>query len=189
LSTAGLPTFRYHPDPVRTESIVPADIVCGVCGQPRDHSYVGPYGSPDFHFENDDPICPWCIADGSAAQRWQASFIAPAALSTGARAQMTAEALAELQFRTPSYLSLQPGIWLDHHGEASAYLGEVGAEDYRELPPPAQVAVRTAAGDHPARELRDTDLVLQLRADGNGPTAYLFQCLHCGQYESFTAGG
>jgi uncharacterized protein CbrC (UPF0167 family) len=184
-----LPRFRYHPDPVATQNVLAEPITCDVCGEERDYSYVGPYLSPGYHFENGDPMCPWCIADGSAAEKWQASFVPPVLLSDAARAQMPPAALAELELRTPSYLSLQPGVWLDHHGEADAYLGEIGADEYAALPPEAQGAVRRAGGDDPQRPARDSDQVWRLRADGNGPAVYLFQCLHCGRYDGFYAGG
>jgi uncharacterized protein CbrC (UPF0167 family) len=102
---------------------------------------------------------------------------------------MSAAALAELEFRTPSYLCLQPGVWLDHHGDADAYLGEIGTEEFPRLGPEAQAAVRTAAYDDPRRPVREGDTVLRLRADGNGPAVYLFGCLHCGRYDGFLAGG
>ncbi|MEN3358610.1 MAG: uncharacterized protein V7637_2592 [Mycobacteriales bacterium] len=184
-----VPYFRYHPDPVGTGNVVARDIVCGVCQRARTHAYIGPYVSPDFHYENEDPLCPWCIADGSAAREWQASFTAPAYLSGEARAGMPAERLAELEFRTPSFRCLQQDRWLDHHGEADEYLGEVGADEFLRLPAEAQVAVRAAAGDAPDRPLADDDTVLTLRADGDGPAVYLFRCLHCGRYDGFFAAG
>jgi uncharacterized protein CbrC (UPF0167 family) len=183
-----VPYFRYHPDPVGTGNVVAQDIVCGVCQRARTHSYTGPYLSPDFHYENEDPLCPWCIADGSAAREWQASFVAPAYLSDEARAQMPPERLAELEFRTPSFHCLQQERWLDHHGEADEYLGEIGADEYLRLPAEAQAAVRAAAGDAPDRPLADDDTVLTLRTDGDGPAVYLFRCLHCGRYDAFYAG-
>jgi uncharacterized protein CbrC (UPF0167 family) len=195
--------FRYHPDPLRTGMVVRQQIACGCCGQARTYAYVGPYSSPDARFENGEPLCPWCIADGSAAREWGASFVEPAYLSPAARAAMGPEALAELEFRTPSYLCLQQERWLDHHGEAAAYLGEVGADTLPELDAGARAAVRIAAGDDPQRSVgagagemdtdtdlvTDTDAVRRLRADGDGPTAYLFQCLRCGRYEAFIATG
>jgi uncharacterized protein len=174
-----LPTFRYHPDPLATGNVVAQDIVCGVCGEPRPYAYIGPYVSPDAHFENGDPLCPWCIADGSAAGVWKASFVAPAYLSEEARTRMPPGRLAELEQRTPSFLCLQQDRWLDHHGEAGEYLGEIGAAEYADLPDQAQLAVRVTAGE-PGQ-------VALLRADGDGPAVYLFRCLHCGQYAGFYA--
>jgi uncharacterized protein len=185
--TEPVPTFRYHPDPVGTRTVVADDIVCGVCEQPRGWSYIGPYYTPDLHYEAGDPLCPWCIADGRAARIWQATFIAPTDLSAQARADMTTDALAELESRTPAYNCLQQERWLDHDGEAAAYQGEIGADEYVALPAAAQAAVRVAAGDDPRRPLADDDAVLELRADGNGPAVYLFRCLHCGRYDGFLA--
>ncbi len=190
MTSEPLPAFRYHPDPVGTGAVVPrAGFVCPVCGRPRDHAYVGPYATPDLHFENGDELCPWCIADGSAAREWKASFVAPAYLSDAARDAMPAAALAELEFRTPSFRCLQQDRWLDHHGEADAFLGEIGADEYLTLPPKAQAVVRNTAGDDPARPLGDDDSVLRLRADADGPAVYLFGCLHCGRYDAFYAAG
>jgi uncharacterized protein len=177
-----LPAFRYHPDPVHTGNVVARDITCGVCGLARDHAYIGPYVSPDMHFENDDPLCPWCLADGGAARAWKASFVAPAYLSDAARAAMSAQRLDELEHRTPSYLCLQQDRWLDHHEEAAAYLGEIGSAEYAGLSAAAQMAVRAAAGDDPDAPPTEADQVNKLRADGDGPAAYLFRCLHCGHY-------
>lgn len=187
--TTPLPVFRYHRDPVATGSVVPGEIDCAVCGRRRDHGYAGPYVTADAHFENGDPLCPWCIADGSAARVWRASFVAPAYLSPQARAGMSADALAELELRTPAYPCLQQARWLDHHGEAATYLGEVGAAEYPSLPPAAREAVRLAAGDDPRRPLGDGDAVLRLRSDGDGPAAYLFACLHCEAHLAFVADG
>ena len=182
-----VPHFRYHPDPVGTGNVVARRIVCGVCGQPRGYAYIGPYVSPDLHFENEDPLCPWCIADGSAAARWRASFVAPGYLSEPARTRMPADRLAELELRTPSFRCLQQERWLDHHDEAAEYLGEIGVAEYLRLPAQARAAVREAAGDDPARPLADGDRVQRLRADGDGPAVYLFRCLHCGRYAAFFA--
>ena len=56
-----LPSFRYHPDPLASGSIVKSDRPCIVCEQQRGYLYdVTPYGEA----EDIEDICPWCIADG-----------------------------------------------------------------------------------------------------------------------------
>jgi uncharacterized protein CbrC (UPF0167 family) len=184
---SGLPGFRYHPDPVSTRSVVAQEIECGVCGKPREYAYVGPYATPDWHFENGDALCPWCIADGSAAAGWSARFTTEIYLSDRARAAMPAGRIEELEQRTPAFLCLQQEYWLDHHDEAMAYVGAVGADEYTALPPAARVAVRDAAGDKPQGEPDGGDNVWRLRWDGDGPTVYLFRCLHCEEYRAFLA--
>jgi uncharacterized protein CbrC (UPF0167 family) len=181
LAQEPLPQFRYHPDPVATGMLVAReDFICPVCRRSRAYAYVGPHISNNYGFENGEEICPWCIADGSAAQTLNAKFATAHYLSAQAQAQMSPAARAELEQRTPSFLCLQQERWLDHHGEAAAYLGEVGFDRYLELPPAAQFAVRDCAGDNPREATRSTDTVRKLRADGDGPTVYLFRCLHCG---------
>jgi hypothetical protein len=68
---AVLPRFAYHPDPVGTGSIEPRDTSCVCCGQAYGWIYVGPVFAED---DIDDELCAWCIADGSAARRYQATF-------------------------------------------------------------------------------------------------------------------
>jgi uncharacterized protein CbrC (UPF0167 family) len=191
--TEPLPQFRYHPDPVATGSIEPRDdFVCSCCERQRDYAYIGPYvdQTEDYHFANGDEICPWCIADGTAAEKWNASFIAPQYLSPDARSQMSPEALAELEFRTPSFLCLQQERWLDHHGEAAAFIAAAGIDEYSNLPSQARIAMREWVGDRPYDEpLHPTDRVNKLKNDGDGPTAYLFRCLHCDWYGMYVESG
>jgi uncharacterized protein CbrC (UPF0167 family) len=183
-----LPHFRYHPDPIATGTMAAReDFVCPVCRRSRAYAYVGPYSSDNYGFENGEEICPWCIADGSAAQTLNAWFVTVRYLSAQAQAQMAPEACAELERRTPSFLCLQQELWLDHHGEAAAYLGGVGFDRYLQLPRAAQIAVRDCAGDNPNAALGPADTVQKLRTDGDGPTVYLFQCLHCDWYGAFYA--
>jgi uncharacterized protein CbrC (UPF0167 family) len=186
LAEEPLPHFRYHPDPIATGMLVAReDFVCPVCRRIRAYAYVGPYISDNYGFENGEEICPWCIADGSAARTLNATFTGARYLSGQAYAQMSLEARTELEQRTPSFHCLQQERWLDHHGEAAAYIGEVDFERYLRLPPAAQFAVRDCSGDDPRAALRPTDFVQRLRSDGDGPTVYLFRCLHCDWYGSY----
>jgi len=174
-----LPRFRYHPDPVATHSVQTREgFTCGVCGEARSHAYIGPYFADNFGFENGDEICPWCIADGRAARDWNVTFVPPAILTDSARRAMPPEALAELELRTPSFLCVEQEQWLDHHGEAAAYIGPIGYDEYQRLPPQAAAAVRQCGYS-----------VERLRYDGDGPTAYLFRCLHCDWHGAFVATG
>jgi uncharacterized protein len=148
-----LPHFRYHPDPVATRMLVPrAGFVCPVCQRSRAYAYVGPYSSDNWGFENGEEICPWCIADGSAARTLNATFAVT-------YAELPLEARTELEQRTPSFHCVQQERWLDHHDDAAAYIGEVDFERYLQLPPAAQLVVRHCSGDDPHAALRPTDFV------------------------------
>src|SRR5690606_1019313 len=66
-----LPVFKYHPDPIGTGSIVESDTECACCGRARGYVYAGPVYSEE---EYNECICPWCISDGSAHEKLDASF-------------------------------------------------------------------------------------------------------------------
>lgn len=66
-----LPQFPYHPNPVATGSVTTSDAPCVCCGQERGWVYTGPVhaaGAPD------NGVCPYCIAFGKAAERYDATF-------------------------------------------------------------------------------------------------------------------
>ena len=68
-----LPDFKYHPNPIATGSIVPSVEVCPVCRESRGYAYDGiPYGTKEV-----EHICPWCIADGSAHEKFEVEFTDP----------------------------------------------------------------------------------------------------------------
>src|SRR5215831_19917718 len=66
-----LPTFRYHPDPIATGSVKQSDKECRSCEQARGYIYTASVYAED---DLDEQICPWCIADGSAAEKFDATF-------------------------------------------------------------------------------------------------------------------
>ena len=75
-----LPTFRYHPDPIATGSIEASDTECVACKRARGHIYTGPVYSEE---ELDNLICPWCIADGTAHELFDAEFTDMASIGGG----------------------------------------------------------------------------------------------------------
>src|SRR5262245_65284907 len=72
MTAEGLPVFRYHPDPLKTGSIVASDATCRACNRSRGYVYAGPVYSKERGLENS--LCPWCIADGTAHDRFTAEF-------------------------------------------------------------------------------------------------------------------
>ncbi|MET8030770.1 CbrC family protein [Streptomyces avermitilis] len=68
---AELPFFRYHPDPVATGSVRAGNEPCDCCGRSTGWIYTAAfYTAKDVA----GSVCPWCIADGSAAERFDAEF-------------------------------------------------------------------------------------------------------------------
>src|SRR6202035_4730909 len=99
-ATMDLPTFRYHPDPLASDSIERSDAICACCNQPRGYIYTGPTYCED---EIEDALCPWCIADGSAAKKFDASFTDPA----GFPDETAKEIVDEIAYRTPGFNAWQ----------------------------------------------------------------------------------
>ncbi|GGF30955.1 UPF0167 protein [Marmoricola endophyticus] len=158
-----LPTFTYHPDPVASGSVVPSDAACESCERTRGHLYVGPiFGVADI-----EELCPWCIADGSAAARHDLEFTDD---GDAALRGVPAEVREEILHRTPGVSTWQSPRWLTHCGDAAVYLTIAGARELRSTP--GAVDSLVAAG------WDETD-VDQMRADGD-LSAYLFRCRHCG---------
>lgn len=67
----GLPEFKCHPGPIATGSVTESDAECACCSQARGLLYTGPVYSED---ELHDAVCPWCIGDGSAHEKCDATF-------------------------------------------------------------------------------------------------------------------
>jgi uncharacterized protein len=124
-----LPAFRYHPDPLATGSIQASDGVCVCCKRARGFVYTGPVYAED---DLDDVLCPWCIADGSAHERFDAEFAD--ADDVGGGSDVPRNVVDEVAFRTPGFTGWQQERWKTHCGDAAAYLGQADTSDlWREV--------------------------------------------------------
>lgn len=171
LVTEPLPEFPYHPDPVATGSVVRSAGSCLSCGRARGFIYIGPV----FAVEDlQDSLCPWCIADGSAARRFNASFTDDHPLPEG----VPAEVVETVTTRTPGFSGWQQEHWLYHCGDGCVFLGAVG---WREVEgrPGAIEALRHEIADYGWSATKAEEYLRSLSGDGS-PTAYLFECRRCG---------
>ena len=171
-----LPSFRYHPDPVATGSVrADADAPCLNCSRVRGYVYTGSVWT-DKPFILTDHLCPWCIADGSAARRFGATFN-----DTGA-VDLPIGVREEIERRTPGYTAWQQEGWLACCGDGAAFFGPAGARELRERFPEAIAAIEGCLRDEyelSNAELRAVFETLDVRSE---PTAYVFRCLHCAAY-------
>jgi uncharacterized protein CbrC (UPF0167 family) len=178
--SVALPNFRYHPDPLATGSIVASPNDCVRCGQQRGYIYTGPVYAVA---ELSEAICPWCIADGSAARQFGAEFTDAAGVGDyGSWEQVTAEVLEEVARRTPGFSGWQQERWWTHCADAAAFLGRAGRRELMERWPEAVPNLMAEAGLAGA-EWKKYEAALD--ADGS-PTAYVFRCLHCGQFGGYS---
>lgn len=175
-SNAALPAFHYHPDPLASGSIVASPATCRACERARGYVYVGPvYAEAD---DLDDALCPWCIADGTASELFDATFVDSEAFT----ADVPERTVADVITRTPGYSSWQSERWPVCCGDATAFLMPLGIAElrahYRELEGFAldfiiyQLGVSGGAA---------TRMLGGLQRNAS-PTAYLFRCANCEQY-------
>ncbi len=170
-----LPEFRYHPDPVGTESMEASDAGCLVCGQKRGYIYVGPvYAVADL----DDSICPWCISSGEASAKYDAEFTDAAAIGDyGNWDQVPGSVVVEVSRRTPGFTGWQQERWRTCCDDACAFLGRAGKKELEEIWPEALSSISAECGP----EGEELDEYLDAMDKDLSPTAYIFKCLHCGR--------
>ena len=65
-----LPKFEYHRDPIASRSLRESNESCDCCGDANGWMYDGVI----YSAENPENICRWCIADGSASDKYDGSF-------------------------------------------------------------------------------------------------------------------
>jgi uncharacterized protein CbrC (UPF0167 family) len=170
-----LPAFRYHPDPILSGSVVESAARCRRCGEARGYIYTGPaYAEDDL----DDSLCPWCIADGSAHRTFDATFVDSEAFPDDA----PEAAVEEITCRTPGYDAWQSERWPCCCGDATAFLMPAGIAEIRER----HRELEGLLMGHIVHEMgisggAATRLLGALNRS-QGPTAYLFRCLHCERY-------
>jgi uncharacterized protein CbrC (UPF0167 family) len=167
-----LPAFRYHPDPLGTGSVVASAATCRCCHRNRGYVYSASVYAEE---ELEDALCPWCIADGSAHARFDATFVDSEAFPDGTPKTI----VDEISLRTPGYSAWQSEYWPVCCNDGTAFLGPLGIDELRAKFRDQEGALlshiiyeRKISGGAATR------LLASLRRDAS-PTAYFFRCLHC----------
>ena len=173
------PDFPYHPDPQATGSVESSEAHCVCCGHARGLIYTGPvYCARD---DLDDALCPWCIADGRAAARFDAEFTD---IGSGVPDDVPPEVTDEVSTRTPGFSGWQQEHWLYHCGDAAAFLGRAGRQEL-EPHPEALEALRAEQAEVDAPPEEVTEYLAALDKDDQ-PTAYLFRCRRCSTHLAYS---
>lgn len=164
-----LPVFAYHPNPVATGVIKVSDRACACCGKSRGYIYVGPVYAIE---ELDDRFCPWCIADGTAAAKFDATFADDHPLI---KAGLSTSIVDEVSRRTPGYVSWQQECWLSHSNDACEFHGDAPANEV------ANASPETRAGWQREYSLdaRTWDEITERYEPGGDPAFYKFVCRNC----------
>jgi uncharacterized protein len=164
-----LPYFPYHPDPIRTGYIAPSDNECRACGVARGFVYTGsPYAEDD---DLSEALCPWCIADGSAAEQFGAEFTDDHELQ---RAQVPPAVVDQVVHRTPGFTSWQAERWLCHCSDACEFHGDMPRERLGTLGLESRSEILADLPDD-----TNWDDLVEDYEPGEQPAIYWFVCRHC----------
>jgi uncharacterized protein CbrC (UPF0167 family) len=164
-----LPHFQYHPAPLLTGAVEASSVTCACCQRARGFIYVGPVSGEE---DLDEVLCPWCIADGSAAEKLGASFADDSPLEDAGLAEAIIE---QVHLRTPSYTSWQQEEWLTHCEDACEFHGDASASDV------ANASDATKREWRERCEMTEDDWadITASYAPGGSPAFYKFLCRHC----------
>lgn len=163
-----LPEFKYHPDPISTGAIKADPAQCDCCGQSRGFVYVASFYSTH---RGRLTLCPWCIASGEAAKKYDGYFSDDRPLLEAGIAE---DSIREVCERTPGYVSWQQEIWQTHCNDACEFHGDAEPAELRAL---SQDALAELLAEYlPEDEWRS---FVEDYEKGGDPAVYKFVCRHC----------
>jgi uncharacterized protein len=168
MTSEALPVFRFHPDPVATGAVQASAAPCRCCGLARGFVVASVYAATDL----DDAICPWCVADGSAARTHGASFV------EDVEAGASVDEIEELLHRTPGYASWQGERWLVHCAIPMVFHGDLTKAELRFLHDDDRDRFMK---EHPYLfEDQQWRSLVKHYEPGGQPALYKFKCSRCG---------
>jgi uncharacterized protein CbrC (UPF0167 family) len=161
-----LPFFKYNPNPINLGVIKKESTNCPSCNKVKPYVYQGPV----YSIDEIEGLCPWCIKDGSAAKKFEATFQDDASCE-----EADSNAIDEVIHRTPGYSGWQQEVWLSHCGDLCAIKEYVGWNEIKHLATELKPDLDEIKKQH---DLSQEELEKYLINNG-GMQGYLFQCLHC----------
>jgi len=167
-----LPKFKYHTDPLKTGSIELKETDCPVCGKHSNYCYEGPF----YSIETVEGICPNCIADGSAAKKYNGEFT-----TTDECDVDNDEYKDELIHRTPSFYSVQQDHWMSHCGDYCEFIAKIGQV--------SNIGINEFLKNIISEDIEEVTKLLDIKKEEleefmkkNGYIeGYLFKCQKCGK--------
>lgn len=193
-----LPNFKYHPNPIETGSILKSDEKCQCCNVSKGYIYCGSFYSKHPVRE----FCPWCIANGEAAEKFDGSFIASleseffisnlsnekisllekvmALFSNKPKYpnnDLPQESDLELFCKTPGFSSYQEEVWLEHCGKPCEYHGLAVTEDLQGI---SQEEIERLV-NHSSMTLDDIKELAALPPKTKLDNLFKFKCINCNE--------
>lgn len=168
-----IPFFKFHPHPLQTGNAVEKHFTCVCCGEERTVAYKGnPYSEMEIERES---ICLWCIKDGSAAEKFNAVFVA----DLEGYEKIGEKEREELFKRTPSYISWQSEVWLTHCNAICSFHGDFEKKDlldhFEDLAP----HIKEKFGMKPDEALDPQEFLQYYNHQCSNPSFYKFVCTDC----------
>lgn len=166
-----LPHFKYHPDPLKTNIVTKKNFQCVCCDQQRNLLYIGPVYS--LHEDIEEKICVWCLADGSAAKKFDAEF----AGELDSSPNISPHAMKEFTERTPGYICWQDPVWLTHCDDICEFHGDFSKEELLEHFEDLKIYAKESLR---CDESQIREIVSDYDPEGNiNPAFYKFVCRKC----------
>ena len=166
---SSLPVFKYHPDPIATGAIKKDDSTCECCDQVSGYVYASTVYCPD----EVEAVCPWCIADGSAAKKFDGMFSDPSPLHEEG---IQEDIINEVTKRTPGFSSWQQEVWLSCCNDACEFHGDLSKQEMKAM---TLEEFQSAFEDKRLNE----EIMNQVKEGyepGGSPAIYKWKCRHCG---------
>lgn len=165
-----IPRFKYHPDPMATGAVKVSDSTCECCGEARGYMYAAAV----YAVEQVESVCPWCIADGSLARKYDATLSDEHPLRS---AGLPSVIIHEVTRRTPGYVSWQQDSWIACCNDACEFHGDAPAAEIQQLDEQGLAALSAGSG-FSVEYLQE---VVSHYEPGGTPAFYKFVCRHCAQ--------
>lgn len=166
-ANTNLPKFKYHPNIYNNEIVFFNEETCQCCGKTVSEYIENIYSASDV-----DCICFECIANGTAAKKFDCTFVQDAE-------KVSDPAVVEELFqRTPGYGSWQGEYWLACCDDYCEYVQSVGIDELDDLG-----ITKEVLSDYKKRygKVSTEDIKEFLDIDGD-MMGHLFKCRHCGKY-------
>ena len=171
-----LPKFKYSPNAYELDLFEEKEGICSVCNEKRNLRYRSSF----YSVEKPDYICPWCIANGKAAEKFNGNFNDYCGIEgvspdpNDPPSTIPEEMLLEICHKTPSYISYQQEKWLTHCNEPCKYLGYATSVMIR---PFLDELIEDIEKVGVPREY-----ITEHLTENSDIGAYLFQCSNCGKH-------
>lgn len=168
-----LPTFKYSPNAYNINVFQNIEGICSICNEERQIKYTNSF----YSINEPEYICPWCIANGKAAEKYDGEFNDYCGIESilpnldDANKTIPKDLLLEVTNRTPSYVSWQQEVWLTHCNEPCAFISYADTNTIEPL-------MEELNGDIESSGY-DPDFIKRNLSKDGSLVGYLFQCVKC----------